>query len=141
METFVLIKPDAVRNGHTEAILERLTSSLETRGFDFCMQTLQVQAEPALAQQHYDEHRDKEMFPSLWQFIVSGPVVVVRIKAHKGGDLVASVRQLLGAVGEPGTLRGDFGTSRMHNAVHASDSVTAADREIGLWFGQSKNRT
>ena len=34
-----------------------------------------------------------------------------------------------------GTIRADFGTNIQSNAVHASDSVDNAAREIGLIFG------
>jgi nucleoside-diphosphate kinase len=35
---------------------------------------------------------------------------------------------------EPGTIRGDFGSSTRYNLVHGSDSVESAQREIGLFF-------
>ena len=50
--------------------------------------------------------------------------------------LVAKVCAFVGKIGEPGTIRGDFGTSMMHNAVHASDSNESAIREIKIWQSQ-----
>ena len=34
----------------------------------------------------------------------------------------------------PGTIRKDFGESKPKNVVHRSDSVEAAEKEIGLLF-------
>jgi nucleoside-diphosphate kinase len=34
----------------------------------------------------------------------------------------------------PGTIRGDFSSSRQMNLVHASDGPEAAEREIALYF-------
>jgi nucleoside-diphosphate kinase len=34
----------------------------------------------------------------------------------------------------PGTIRGDFSSSRQMNLVHGSDGPEAAAREIGLYF-------
>jgi nucleoside-diphosphate kinase len=35
----------------------------------------------------------------------------------------------------PGTIRGDFGLIVTNNIVHGSDSVSSAERELGLFFG------
>jgi nucleoside-diphosphate kinase len=35
---------------------------------------------------------------------------------------------------EPGTIRGDFGSSTAYNLVHGSDSPEAAQKEIALFF-------
>ena len=38
----------------------------------------------------------------------------------------------------PGTIRGDFGTSRQMNLVHASDGSEAAVREMKLYFDDAE---
>ena len=43
-----------------------------------------------------------------------------------------------GADAAPGTIRGDFGISRSFNLVHGSDSPEAAERELGLFFGEGE---
>jgi nucleoside-diphosphate kinase len=47
---------------------------------------------------------------------------------------VARIRALCGATdpseAEPGSIRSDFGVSMTENAIHASDSVDSARREI-----------
>jgi len=52
--------------------------------------------------------------------------------------VVAKVRKIMGATdpakAEPGTIRADFGSSIQENAVHGSDSVENAEKEIKLFF-------
>lgn len=38
----------------------------------------------------------------------------------------------------PGTIRGDFCVQIGRNIIHGSDSVEAANKEIGLWFGDKE---
>ena len=51
---------------------------------------------------------------------------------------VEVVRRIVGVTkgfeAESGSIRGDFGLSGSQNIVHASDSVEAATKEIGLLF-------
>jgi nucleoside-diphosphate kinase len=39
---------------------------------------------------------------------------------------------------EPGTIRGDFGSSTSFNLVHGSDSPESAQKEIALFFGDAE---
>ena len=56
----------------------------------------------------------------------------------EGLEVIRVVREMLGATNglqaAPGTIRGDFSSSRQMNLVHASDGAEAATREIGLYF-------
>jgi nucleoside-diphosphate kinase len=56
----------------------------------------------------------------------------------EGLEAIRVVRDMLGATSglkaAPGTIRGDFSSSRQMNLVHASDGPEAAAREIGLYF-------
>lgn len=81
----------------------------------------------------------------LKEYIASGPVIPMVLE---GAHAVAIVRKLVGST-EPlssdvGTIRGDFvldsytlsndGGRAVRNLVHASGSVSEAEKEIGLWF-------
>ena len=52
--------------------------------------------------------------------------------------MIRVVRDMLGATSglkaAPGTIRGDYSSSRQMNLVHASDGPEAAKREIELYF-------
>ena len=82
------------------------------------------------------------------QFLASGPVVAIVLK---GVHAVKKVRKICGATmprdADPGTIRGDFGSSSpavanlqssaVYNLVHASDNANDPEepaREIALWF-------
>jgi nucleoside-diphosphate kinase len=130
-ETLLIVKPDAVRRGLTGEIIARI----ERKGLRIAeMRSMRI--ERALAERHYDEHRDKPFFGELVAFITSGDVVAARVV---GEQAVSVVRTLMGptdpASAPPGTIRGDFGVLITENLVHGSDSPGSAKRELDLFFG------
>jgi len=129
--TLLIVKPDAVRRGLIGEILGRI----EAKGLRIAeMRTMRI--DPGLAEEQYDEHREKPFFRELVEFITSGDVVVARVT---GEEAIAVLRTLMGATdpkgAAPGTIRGDFGTVITQNLVHGSDSSFSADRELKLFFG------
>ncbi|QLQ16204.1 MAG: nucleoside-diphosphate kinase [Micropruina sp.] len=131
--TFVLIKPDAVRRGLVGAILARY----ENKGL--AIEALQLRTiDGEFADRHYAEHVDASWYPPLRGYITSGPLVALVLS---GPGAVEAVRTMHGATdgitAAPGSVRGDYALSNRENAVHASDSVASAEREIGLWFDAS----
>ena len=96
-----------------------------------------VERDRDLAEQHYDEHRDKPFFGELVDFVTRSPVFPMVVEGPDENTYVL-VRKLVGATkvtdAEPGTIRGDFATITTENLVHASDGHDSAAREIGLWF-------
>jgi len=128
--TFLAIKPDGVQRGLVGEIIRRF----ETKGFTLVgLKLMNVSKE--LAEKHYDVHRERPFFPSLIQFITSGPVVAM---VWEGEGVVASARKIIGATNplssEPGTIRGDFGIAVGRNIIHGSDAIETAKTEISLWF-------
>ncbi|TFJ95206.1 quercetin 2,3-dioxygenase [Platysternon megacephalum] len=95
------------------------------------------QIDAAMADKHYAEHVEQPWYPGLREFITSAPLVAAVLE---GENAVMCVRALNGATNgaeaAPGTIRGDFCTTGRENAVHGSDSVDSAAREIALWFGE-----
>jgi len=129
-QTYLMIKPEAVRAGHWPEILGLL---LRNR---FQVERLEMRRLGTdLARRFYAEHEGKPFFADLVQYITSGPVVAVRLAAESA---VPRLRTLVGATdparATPGTLRWMYGTSLQENAVHASDSDAAAARELALLF-------
>ncbi|MFM8892892.1 MAG: nucleoside-diphosphate kinase [Planctomycetia bacterium] len=128
--TFVMFKPDCLERG----LLGRMVSRFEEKGLRLvAMKMLRVT--PALAKQHYAEHVEKPFYPNLEQFITASPVVATVVQ---GPEVIRVVREMLGATSglkaAPGTIRGDFSSSRQMNLVHASDSPESAAREIAIYF-------
>lgn len=128
--TLVLIKPDAVAKGHLGAILSRYEDAGLT------VERLELrQMDQALAAEHYAEHVERDYYPTLKQFMTSGPLVAAILV---GDDAIARIRELNGATdpakAAPGTIRADFAETMQRNAVHASDSPESAAREMAIWF-------
>lgn len=124
--TLVLIKPDGVKKGLTEADvvagsnLKVIKSHRLTPSWD-------------LACKHYVEHEEKAYFHRITLGLSSGDVIAVIVE---GEDAVTTMRAIVGNRSDSTTLRGKYSNPDvMHeNAVHASDSIESAEREIPLWF-------
>lgn len=128
--SLLLLKPDCVER----RLMGQVITRLEAKGLNVvAMRMLRVT--PELSKKHYAEHVSKPFYPSLEAFITSAPVVALAVE---GLDVIRLVRDMLGATNglnaSPGTIRGDFSSSRQMNLVHASDSPESAARELELYF-------
>ena len=133
MKTLLMVKPDIVENGLYGEIIAMV---LRNR---FKITNLRMVAMDAeTVERFYDVHRGKEFYPSLVEYIASGPVVAMEIT---GDNVITAIRTLVGATdpgaAQPGTLRFMFGISMQRNAVHASDSPESAKKELAIVFDGS----
>jgi len=132
--TFAIIKPDAVKNGFTGKIIDRIINN----NFKILGLKLINMTKPQ-AEGFYDVHSDKPFFPELTEFMSSGKCVVIALKKE---DAVNQWRQLIGATNpseaEEGSIRKDFASSLGENAVHGADSNENALREIGFFFSNTE---
>lgn len=128
--TLILIKPDGVQR----ALVGKIVDRYEQRGLRIVGMKM-VQADRALAEKHYEVHREKPFFPGLVEFITSGPLVAMAVE---GPNAVAVCREINGATrpheAAPGSIRGDLALDTGHNLVHGSDSPENAAGELALWF-------
>ena len=128
--SLVLIKPDAVRNGQSDEIISRL----KKLGLKMVARKA-LRMDKALAEKHYAVHKEKPFFKELVEYMTSAPIVAMVFEGEKA---VAKIRQAMGATdpaeAEAGTIRADFGLSVRRNAVHGSDSMETAEKEIKLFF-------
>jgi nucleoside-diphosphate kinase len=89
----------------------------------------------AKAEGFYAEHKERPFFGSLISFMTSGPVLLMVLE---GENAVLRNREIMGATdpskAAPGTIRKDFADSIEANAVHGSDSVESAKREVSYFF-------
>ena len=130
--TFGIIKPDAVRAGHTGSIIQKiLDSGFKIRGLKLIHMTRRE------AEGFYAVHRERPFFAGLTEFMSSAPCIVMALE--KDGA-VKAWRDLMGATdpakADEGTLRTQFGGSLGENAVHGSDSDENAAIEIAYFFSQ-----
>ena len=128
--SLILFKPDAVQRKLCGELLTRI----ERKGLKVIGLKL-LRVTPELSKQHYAEHVTKKFYPLLEEFITSGPVVAVAIE---GLEAVKVMRAMMGSTNgrdsAPGTIRGDYGSSRQMNLIHGSDSPEAAQRELAIYF-------
>jgi nucleoside-diphosphate kinase len=128
--TFSIIKPDAVRNGHTAAIL----SDIEKAGFKI-VAIKRLSISKAQAEGFYAVHAGKPFFAGLTEFMSSGPIFPMVLEKE---NAIADLRKLMGATNpaqaEAGTIRRKFAASIGENAIHGSDAEDTAAFEIGYFF-------
>lgn len=128
--TYVMIKPDAVRRRLVGEIINRI----EKKGYEIVYLEMDVPTKEVLLE-HYSHIKDKPFFPSILEFLTSGPVVKMVVK---GEDAVSGIRKMLGETDPKkaavGTIRGDLSNCTGRNVCHASDSVESAEKEISLWI-------
>ncbi len=131
--TLSIIKPDAIKKGHTEEICSRI----ESTGLKIILKK-QLHLSKDEAEGFYVEHKGKAFFAALIDFMTSGPV---QVQVIQGDEAIQRYRDLMGNTNpkeaEPGTLRHDFAESIDANAVHGSDSVESAEREVGYFFPEN----
>ena len=130
MRTLTILKPDAVAAGHAGEILALL------EGFGFRLLAMRlVRLTRAEAEGFYAVHRERPFFPSLTDFMSSGPAVVAVLGRD---DAIPELRRVMGATNPadaaPGTIRARFGASIGENAIHGSDSPESAAFEIRYFF-------
>ena len=116
--TFTMIKPDAVENGHTGAILEKIN----TAGFRIvAMKKTQMTTNDA--ETFYAIHSERPFFDELVTFMTRGPIVAAILEKE---NAVEDFRTLIGATNPleaaEGAIRKLYATSMGENAVHGSDS-------------------
>ena len=132
--TFSIIKPNAVRKNVMGKIIQRF----EDTGLEVVAARM-VHLSREKAEGFYIEHKQRPFFDSLVRFMTSGPVLMM---ALRGESAVSKNREVMGATdpakAAPGTIRKDFADSIEANAVHGSDSVESAQREIAYFFDKSE---
>ena len=132
--TFAIIKPDAVKNGNTGKIYNRIISA----GFNILGAKL-IKMSLSQAKGFYEIHKEKPFYDELTLFMSSGQSMVLALEKE---NAVISWRETIGATNpeeaNAGTIRHDFATSLGENAVHGSDSNENAKKEIGFFFTESE---
>ena len=129
-KTLSIIKPDAVQ----KKLIGKIYSRFEDGGLRV-VATKMLHLDDEMAGGFYAEHKGRPFYEALIGFMTSGPILV---QVLEGEDAVALNRKLMGATdpreAEVGTIRADFASSIDANAVHGSDSIESAQREIYYFF-------
>lgn len=125
-----MIKPDAVKDGHIGAILEKINGA----GFRIkAMKMTRLSLEKA--GQFYEVHKERPFYGELCEFMSSGHIVAAILEKE---NAVADFRTLIGATNPAdaaeGTIRKLYAKSVGENAVHGSDSDENAMLEGNFFF-------
>lgn len=133
-KTFVMIKPNGVQNGLVGRIIARYeSSSLSVCGIKILEPTREQ------VEGFYAEHKGREFFNPLVDFMSSGPTVMLVLG---GNEAIKGARAINGATNPddaaPGTIRYDYAPNTRMNVVHSSDSEESALREMLYWFDESE---
>ncbi len=132
--TFSMIKPGAVKAGHTGAILKMI----EDAGFSIvAMKKTWLSKEQA--KQFYAVHKERPFYDHLTSFMSESPIIALVLQKD---NAVQDYRKLIGATNpenaEPGTIRKLFAQSLEQNAVHGADSDENAQIEASFFFSKTE---
>jgi nucleoside-diphosphate kinase len=132
--TLMMIKPDAIENGHIGNILEKVTSA------GFSIKALKLtQLTVNDAELFYGVHKERQFFRELVNFMTRGPIVAAILEKE---NAVSDFRTLIGSTNPAdaaeGTLRKLYASSMGENAVHGSDSDENAALEASFHFSQTE---
>ena len=130
--TFTMIKPDAVKNGHIGAILDKINAA----GFKIvAMKYTHLSKKDA--EGFYAVHSECPFYSELVEFMSSGPIVAAVLEKE---NAVEDFRVLIGSTNPEeaaeGTIRKLYATSIGENAVHGSDSDENAAIESDFYFSR-----
>ena len=129
-KTLSIIKPDAVKAGYVDSI----NLMIENSGLKI-LEKKELKLSKEEAQQFYAVHSDKPFYNELCEFMTSGTIIVQMIE---GENAIELYRKVMGATNpseaDENTIRKKFATSIQENAVHGSDSVDNALKELNFFF-------
>lgn len=132
--TLGMLKPDAIESGKAGLII----AHLQKEGFVLRAGRL-TRLTQAQAAAFYEVHKERPFYKDLVAFMTSGPVFPMALERE---DAVAHFRTVIGATdpaeAAPNTIRKLYAESKGKNAVHGSDSVENAQREVAFFFTESE---
>ncbi|MDH5174950.1 MAG: nucleoside-diphosphate kinase [Elusimicrobiota bacterium] len=132
--TLVIIKPDAL----SKKIAGKVITTFEKKGFKIVAFKM-VLLSREKAEEFYEEHKGKEFYEPLVNFMSSNPCLVMVLE---GEDVTQEVRDVAGNTdpqkAEPGTLRELYAQDNRHNILHAADSLNSAERELKFFFSENE---
>jgi nucleoside-diphosphate kinase len=133
-KTLAIVKPDAVNNGHSGAIVDHIIKA----GFKIKAMKM-VHLTKSSAEGFYAVHKERPFFSELVEYMTSGPCIPIALEKENAVD---DYRKLIGATdpakAEEGTIRKLYAKDIQSNAVHGSDSDENAEKEIAHFFSNDE---
>lgn len=129
-KTYIMLKPDCMKRG----LMGEVISRIERKGYRI-VDAKMMNLDEAILREHYAHIADKPFFPSIVEYMTSGPVFGMIVE---GENAVKGMRIIMGATkfeeATAGTIRGDYAFSTAENIIHGSDSLETAEAEIKRFF-------
>ncbi|MDF2883686.1 MAG: ndkA1 [Clostridiaceae bacterium] len=133
--TLVLIKPDGVER----KLIGKIINFYEDKNLNIIAMKM-TKPDLNTVEEHYIEHRGKDYFKDLIQYITEERLVAMVIEGEHAIELVRKINGLTDPLNsDMGSIRGRFACDKQRNLVHASDSADSAKREISIWFPELNN--
>jgi nucleoside-diphosphate kinase len=133
--TLTIIKPDAVAANNIGNIL----AIIEVAGLRVIAAKM-LHMSDEHTESLYEEHKKRPFYASLAGYMTSGPVLIMVLE---GENAVFTLRKIMGATipkdAETSTIRNLYAEHEqkdgaLENAIHGSDSIANAQREIVFFF-------
>jgi nucleoside-diphosphate kinase len=132
--TLGMLKPDTIESGKAGLII----AHLQKEGFMLRAARL-TRLGTAQAGAFYEVHRGRPFYDDLVAFMTSGPCFPMALERD---EAVTHLRTVIGATdpaeAAAGTIRKLYAESKGKNAIHASDSLENARREVSFFFAESE---
>ena len=137
--TLAIIKPDAVAKNFIGEIL----AQIEENGLHIIASKM-THLSKEEAEEFYSEHSKRPFYNSLVKYMSSGPIMV---QVFEGENAIETLRDIMGATkpieAKKGTIRNLYANHEpvngtYENAIHGSDSIQSAGREINFFFTNSE---
>ena len=137
--TLAIIKPDAVAKNFIGEIL----AQIEENGLHIIASKMTHLSKEEV-EKFYSEHSKRPFYNSLVKYMSSGPVMV---QIFEGENAIEALRNIMGATkpieAKKGTIRNLYANHEpvngtYENAIHGSDSIQSAGREINFFFTNSE---
>ena len=133
---FAMLKPDAAE--YTESIIDDLSKA----GFEIVLRIERERLNKEVVEKFYAEHKGKDFFASLVDYVGSGRVTLLVLKGGK--EAYKQLRDIVGPFdgSKEGSLRNKYGVEFTpvvaKNKIHASDSFEGVLEEMKIVFSKKE---
>ncbi|OAF71967.1 NME/NM23 family member 8 [Intoshia linei] len=134
--TIAILKPDVVKQGKVDEILNKIIE----KNFEIADRVDKTLTEEE-ARELYKNKSEMPEFEKLIEFMTSGPIVALLICRKDNENAIEEWRKILGPtiiedakIEQPDSLRAQYGTENIMNALHGSSSINDARSELGFFF-------
>lgn len=118
MFSIVIIKPDAYSKRN------QILKYFENYQYEILADPIILTKK--IVEEFYEEHKNKNFYDKLIQFMLSGNVMILKI-IGEDSNIIKDIRYIV-----ENKIRPKYGTDSTANAIHASDSFESAKREYAI---------